>query len=104
MLCDIVQKEFKAYEIHKGIVILDFYLPTCGPSKMLAEVLKDLDALYGQRLLILRLNFCLCPDLVDAYKVTGYPTLIFLKDGREVQRVQGLKQKQALIKILEKWI
>ena len=38
-------------------------------------------------------------ELVDQYEVKGYPTLILLKDGQEVKRMQGLQQKLSLIHI-----
>jgi len=40
--------------------------------------------------------------LVDKYNVRAVPTLIFLKDNVEVERISGLTQKDKLISLLEK--
>jgi thioredoxin 1 len=68
---------------------------------MLSFVLNDVEKTLGDQVKILKVNFDENKDLTAKYEVKGYPTIIILKDGVEVKRLQGLQQKPALIKALQ---
>lgn len=74
---------------------------TCGPCKMLSFVLADVDKQVGEGLKILKVDFDKNKDLTAEYHVQGYPTLILMKDGKELKRMQGLQQKPAIVKMIE---
>lgn len=82
-----------------GLVLADFYSPTCGPCKMLSFVLQDVDK--NTDIQILKVNYDENPVLLEKHNVTGYPTLILFKDGVEVERKSGLQQKPAIIKMIQ---
>lgn len=100
MLKEVNSEEFKELA-HKGLVLADFYSTTCGPCKMLGFVLRDVEKEFGNELTILKIDFDQNKDLTEEYGVTGYPTLILLKDGKEAGRLQGLQQKPVIIKLVE---
>ena len=100
MLKEINSAEFA--ELTKtGVVLVDFFSATCGPCKMLSFVLGDVEKAMGDQVSILKVHFDENKDLVEANGVKGYPTLIFLKDGVEVKRMQGLQQKPAIVNQLQ---
>lgn len=98
-------KEFEsatfAEDIKTGPVLLDFYSKNCGPCKMLSFILEDIDKGLGDDVKIVKISFEENEDLVKEYKVEGYPTLVMLKDGEEVDRKQGLQQKPVLEKMID---
>ena len=100
MLKEVESTEFNEL-VGNGFVLIDFFSTTCGPCKMLAFVLNDVEKALGDKVTILKLDFDKNKELVDQYEVKGYPTLILLKDGQEVKRMQGLQQKPAIIKMIE---
>jgi len=102
MLKEVNLAEFKE-EVATGLVLADFFSSTCGPCKMLGFILKDVEKNYGDALKILKVNFDENRELAEEYNVTGYPTLIVLKDGEEKKRVSGLQQKTALIKMVDEF-
>lgn len=67
-------------------VLVDFFTVWCGPCKALAPTLADLSEEYGERVRIVSVDAEQSPGLKDAYGVTGYPTMVLLKDGAEVSR------------------
>ena len=100
MLKEVVSAEFEGLA-NEGVVLVDFFSATCGPCKMLSFVLNDVEKTLGDQVTILKVNFDENKDLTAKYEVKGYPTIIILKDGVEVKRLQGLQQKPALIKALQ---
>lgn len=100
MIREVDSTEFKEIA-DKGLVLADFYSTTCGPCKMLGFVLKDVEKEFGDDLTILKIDFDQNKELTEEYNVTGYPTLILLKDGAETGRLQGLQQKPVIIKLVQ---
>ena len=100
MLNEVMEEEFRQ-SVKEGLVLADFYSTTCGPCKMLAFVLADVDKACGDKVQILKVDFDKNKALVEEYGVSGYPTLILIKDGKELKRMTGLQQKPAIIKMIE---
>ena len=100
MLKEVNSTEFKELA-GKGLVLADFFSTTCGPCKMLGFVLKDVEKEFGDDLTILKVDFDQNKELTAEYNVAGYPTLILLKDGAEVKRLQGLQQKPVIVKMVK---
>lgn len=100
MLKEVNSAEFKELA-DKGLVLADFFSTTCGPCKMLGFVLKDVEKEFGDDLTILKVDFDQNKELTAEYGVSGYPTLILLKDGTEVKRLQGLQQKPVIVNMVK---
>ena len=79
----------------KGPMLVEFY------SKMLAFVLKDIEKSMPD-LRIYQIEFNENKELKDRCGVKGFPTLLFMVDGKEVSRLEGLKQKPVIVKEIEK--
>lgn len=98
-------QEFKQDTLHEDlkekVTMLEFYSKTCGPCKMLAFILKDLDKTYGDQVKIIQIPFEENPDLVKEFHVEGYPTIILFRNGEEVSRKAGLQQKPVIAKMIE---
>lgn len=81
--------------ISKGTVVVDFYAEWCGPCKMLAPVLEDL-AKEVNDVLITKINVDENINKAAQFNVSGVPTLILFKDGKEVDRKIGFAAKPQL--------
>ncbi|MBQ3142763.1 MAG: thioredoxin [Bacilli bacterium] len=79
--------------ITKGTWLVDFYADWCGPCKMLAPILEELDGDID----ILKVNVDHHPDLAQEFKIMSIPTIIYFKDGNMVKRVTGFQSKEAFI-------
>ena len=92
-------KNFKPV-IRRGITLVDFWAPWCGPCKMVAPILNDL-AETEDRVTVAKVNVDQQQQLAQKYKVRNIPTLIMFRDGREVRRYVGVKTKKFLEKEIE---
>lgn len=80
--------------------MIEFYSKTCGPCKMLSFVLKDISK-QKPDFPIYIIDFDENRELKERLGVKGFPTMLFFKDGQEVSRLEGLKQKPAIINAIE---
>lgn len=82
-------------------VVLDFYTDTCMPCKMLAPVLDELGKAYRGRLKICKLNVAENSELADKYGVMAVPTLMYIKNGREINRTIGFLDREEILENLK---
>ncbi|GAA3424095.1 thioredoxin [Streptosporangium sandarakinum] len=82
-------------------VLVDFWAEWCPPCRMIAPVLEQIEAEYGDRLTIAKLNSDEHPEIAARYGVTGLPTLNLYKDGEVVRQIVGAKPKRLLLADLE---
>ena len=82
------------------IKILKFEGTWCSPCKAMKPILTAFSAETG--ISVESIDIDKHEKLVDEYNILAVPTLIFLKDNVEVERISGLTQKDKLISLLEK--
>jgi thioredoxin 1 len=89
-------------ETGSGLVLVDFWAPWCGPCKMIARVLEELDAEIGEKVKIVKVDVDENQETAGKFGIMSIPTLLVLKDGEVVDKVVGFQPKEALAERLEK--
>ena len=91
MLIKVNNENFKT-EVSKGVCLVDFYADWCGPCKMIAPVLEEI-ANERNDFNILKLDVDNNKEVSMEYGVRNIPTLLIMKDGKEVPNCVPLKQE-----------
>jgi len=96
--------EFDAAVQAAPVAMVDFWAEWCGPCKMLSPAIEELAAQYEGRALVGKVNVDEEPDLARRFGVMSIPTVVFLKDGREVGRKVGLMPGAVFAAELDKYL
>jgi len=82
------------------LTIVDVWAPWCGPCRIIGPVVEELADDYAGKVKIGKLN---ADENAMAHQlgVSGIPTILFMKDGKEVDRVVGAVPKQSLVDKIE---
>jgi thioredoxin 1 len=81
-------------------VLVDFFGDHCGPCRMLKPILVALAESQGDRVKIVTVDVATNEQLVSDYRISAVPTLIVFKDGKERDRMVGLKDMKYLVEAL----
>lgn len=80
------------------VVLVDFWAAWCAPCRMMAPVLNDVAGELSGNQKVGKINIEQQKTLANQFKVRSIPTLILFKNGKEVKRFVGIKQKEFLVK------
>ena len=78
-------------------VLVDFYADWCGPCKMMAPVIEELAEELQGKSKVGKINVDESTDTATQYDVMSIPTIIIFKNGKEVKRFIGVRDKQELL-------
>lgn len=91
-----------AHKTKKGVVLVDFWADWCMPCKMMAPILNEVAEATDGTATIYKLNVDEQQQVAAQYGIRSIPTMILFKDGKEVERIIGVKSKEAVIASINK--
>jgi thioredoxin 1 len=90
-------------QTRNGVVLVDFWAEWCGPCRRIAPIIDELATQFDGRATIGKMNVDENPSVpTNRFQVRGIPTLVVLKDGQLVETIVGLRQKEELVKSIER--
>ena len=82
--------------VAKGVTLVDFYADWCGPCRMIAPIIEELANEMHHQANIAKVDIENSQRVAGSLQVTSIPTLILFKDGHEIKRIVGIRDKDTL--------
>ncbi len=83
-------------EIEKGIVLVDFFAMWCAPCRRLTPILEQVAEAFKDKVKIGKVDIDQEQKTASQFQVSSVPTLILFKDGKEIDRILGLRNFEDL--------
>lgn len=84
---------------NKGILIIDFTSPTCGPCLMLEPILEEL--VEKEFCSVAKINILENQDLVEEYGISVTPTIFIVKDQEIKKSILGYKPFEEWVELIK---
>ena len=94
--------EFDTVVDNSPLTLVDFWATWCGPCRMVGPIIEKLGEKYESKAVIAKVDVDAEPDLARRFGVMSIPTVVFLKNGKEFERMVGVQSPQAYIDVLDK--
>lgn len=91
-------------KIKKGVSLVDFWAEWCQPCKIQGPIVSNIADEIEDKANICKLDVQKNKKIAAKLGIKNIPTIIIFKNGKEVDRLVGLKTKSALKKALQKYI
>ncbi len=85
-----------------GIVLLDFFATWCGPCRMIASELEEVED--ETKIPLFKMDVDQCTNVPREYGVMSIPTVCIFKDGKFQEKFIGYKEKDDIKEILYKYM
>jgi len=105
MIKEISDKSFQS-EVDSSdmAVVVDFWAPWCGPCKMLAPVMEQLDKEYAGKIKFVKVDIDKNPEISSKYNISSIPTIMVFKNKVVEDKLVGFSPKKVLQDKLKKYV
>ncbi|KOF57187.1 hypothetical protein AGR56_11970 [Clostridium sp. DMHC 10] len=85
-------------------VVVDFWAPWCGPCRMVAPVMEELDKQYSGKVKFVKVNVDENPIISNKFRIASIPTIMVFNSGKAVENIIGFRPKSDFEQIVNKYI
>jgi len=78
------------------VVMIDFWAEWCGPCRMISPIVDEMSAEFDGKAVIGKVNVDENPGITAKLKIRNIPTLLFFKNGAEVDKIVGAASKASI--------
>jgi thioredoxin 1 len=82
-------------------MVVDFWAEWCGPCKMIGPIVEELAHEYEEKVIIGKLDVDENNDITSRFGIRNIPTILFFKDGVQVDKQVGATQKSVMVQKIE---
>jgi thioredoxin 1 len=83
------------------LTVVDFWAEWCGPCRAIGPVIEELSKEYTGRINVGKVNVDHNPQVSMDYGITSIPAILFIKDGKVVDKLVGAQPKGNFVKKIE---
>ena len=103
-MIELTSENFEQYSNGDLPLIVDFWAAWCGPCRMVGPIVEELSTEFEGKAVVAKLDVDANQELSQKFNVSSIPTIVFIKDGKEVDRFTGAGSKPDFQKKFESWL
>ncbi len=97
--------DFKARVVDANeICLVDLFSDRCPPCRILAPTISSLADKYVGEVIVCKVNVDRVTVIAERYNVNAIPTVLFIKNGKELRRLVGLQSETKYVALLDKLV
>ncbi len=85
------------------LIIIDFWAEWCGPCKMIGPIIDQIGEEYADKVVVGKVDVDSNDDTTAKYGIRNIPTVLYIKDGKVVDKVVGAGAKTVFTDKINKW-
>lgn len=93
--------DFPALVQDDKLLVVDFFATWCAPCKKLSPTLDEVSEEFGDRVNIVKVDVDESEDLAMTYGIRSVPTVLFFKNGQQVDKFVGALPKSEIVSKIE---
>lgn len=93
--------DFPALVQDDKLLVVDFFATWCGPCKKLSPTLDEVSEEFGDHVNIVKVDVDESEDLAMTYGIRSVPTVLFFKNGQQVDKFVGALPKSEIVSKIE---
>lgn len=92
------------FQVETGLVAVKFWATWCAPCKRMEPTLVKMEQEFGDNVKFYSVEIDQVPVIAQKFRIRTLPTVLFLKNGREVNRITGLVLTEPLRKAFKDFL
>jgi thioredoxin 1 len=97
MVLEVTDDNLSSVLTDNQITVLDFWAEWCGPCRMLSPIIDEVSEGLDSSISVGKVNVDVNPEAAAKYGIRSIPTVLFLKEGKVVDKFVGLQSKDQIL-------
>jgi thioredoxin 1 len=81
----------------KNLIVVDFWAEWCGPCRLIAPIIHELAEEYTDKVIFGKVDVDQESELAVKFGIRNIPTVLFIKEGKVIDKIVGAVPKTKFI-------
>lgn len=92
----ITTENFESYKNGSLPLVVDLWATWCGPCRMVAPIIEELANEYDGKVTVGKCDVEEADDIAAEFGIRNIPTIVFMKDGKILDKIVGAASKSKI--------
>ena len=92
----ITNENYESYKNDSLPLVIDFWATWCGPCRMVAPIIEELANEYDGKVTVGKCDVEEADDIAAEFGIRNIPTIVFMKDGKILDKIVGAASKSKI--------